>query len=465
MAYTLSVKKLLPFFIIILSIVACKKESFTNNPSAQLTTNVDTLHFDTVFTTAGSTSQLLKIINTNDKGIRVNSVRLAGGPSSPFKINVDGVTGPTVNNMDIAANDSAYVFVTVTINPNAANLAFVVRDSIEISYNGNTKWVQLDAYGQNAHFFRNKMIRSNETWTADLPYVILGGLLIDTNATLNINPSCHIYVHADAPIIVHGSLKVQGDKYDSTRVLFTGDRLDEPYRSYPASWPGIIFTDVSTNNSFQYATIRNAYQALIVSEPSANGAKLTLNETIVDNAYDIGIYAINSSINARNLLISNCGKNLIISKGGNYQFTHCTVAAFSNSFIQHKDPVVYITNQNGITPLNALFTNCLFWGDAGFVTEEVQVYKNPTVTSTVSFSNVLWRSANAAAVSAATGNIITNQNPLFDTVNTVEKIYSFRLKNDSPAINKGSNAGVVIDLDGNPRPLGTLPDLGAYEKR
>jgi hypothetical protein len=59
---------------------------------------------------------------------------------------------------------------------------------------------------------------------------------------------------------------------------------------------------------------------------------------------------------------------------------------------------------------------------------------------------------------------INNQNPLFDSVNTSQKVYSFRLKEGSPALNKGIATSTFIDLDGNPRPVG-LPDLGAYEKQ
>ena len=79
-----------------------------------------------------------------------------GGSSSAYKMNVDGTSGTQFNNIEIEANDSLYVFVQVNINPNANNLPFIVRDSIQISYNGNNRLVQLEAWGQNAHFFRNK---------------------------------------------------------------------------------------------------------------------------------------------------------------------------------------------------------------------------------------------------------------------------------------------------------------------
>ncbi|MGZ3923097.1 MAG: choice-of-anchor Q domain-containing protein [Flavisolibacter sp.] len=452
--------------LLAISFFACTKESFTSSSSALLKTSVDTLHFDTVFTTTGSTSQFIKIFNENNKGVHISSVRLMGGGNSPFKINVDGIPGPQVNNTDVLGDDSVYIYVTVSINPTAANLPFVARDSIEIDYNGNKRIVQLDAYGRNAHFFRNRVIKSSETWDNDLPYVILGGITVDTNAILTINKSVQVYSHADAPFIINGSLKVNGEKYDSTRVVFTGDRLDEPYRDFPASYPGLIFTDASRNNVLNYAVIKNAYQAVVVVNPAA-GTKLTLNETIIDNAYDAGLIGVNTSISARNLLVSNCGKNIVLAAGGTYNFVHCTAATYSSNYIQHKDPVLTVTNylNNYAGDLNASFRNCIFWGDAnGIVKDEVVVLKQGSTAFNVSFDQVLWRVQTTPANSTING-AINNQNPLFDSINTSQKIYSFRLKDGSPAIDKGVNAGVNIDLDGNPRPVGTKPDLGAYEKQ
>jgi hypothetical protein len=97
------------------------------------------------------------------------------------------------------------------------------------------------------------------------------------------------------------------------------------------------------------------------------------------------------------------------------------------------------------------------------VDDEAVVLKQGNALFNVTFDQVLWRVKTNPANSIING-AINNQNPQFDSVNTAQKIYSFRLKEGSPAINKGVNAGVTIDLDGNPRPVG-LPDLGAYEKQ
>ncbi|TMI97827.1 MAG: hypothetical protein E6H08_01460, partial [Bacteroidetes bacterium] len=369
---------------------ACKKESFITSPDAQVSLSDEELKFDTVFTTTGSITQSFKIINENDQKLRLSSIKLMGGNSSYFKINADGFVGPEVSNIEIEANDSVYVFVSVSINQNAANIPFIVEDSIQINYNGTTKQVNLEAWGQNAHFYRDKEITVNEIWNNDLPYVILGSLTIDPNKKLTINKGCRIYVHADAPIIVDGTLEVNGAKDTIDRVQFRGDRLDEPYNDFPGGWPGIYFRSTSKDNVFNYAVIKNAYQALAVLDLSTN-PKLTLNECIIDNAYDAGIIAVNSSIRARNCLISNCGQNVVLAKGGDYQFTHCTVATFSNNYILHRDPVLYVSNYvlvNNVPDakaLTAVFRNCIFWGQDGTVEDEVVVTKSGTTAFNVNF--------------------------------------------------------------------------------
>ena len=450
---------------------SCKKETFITSPDAQVSISTEEIKFDTVFTTTGSITQSFKIVNGNEQKLRLSSIKLMGGTNSFFKINADGFTGPQVSNIEINANDSVYVFVSVSIDQNAANLPFVVRDSIQVSYNGNTQQVNLEAWGQNAHFFRNKKITADETWNNDLPYVILGSLTVDADKKLTINKGCRIYVHADAPILVDGTLQINGDKDTIDRVYFRGDRLDEPYNDFPAGWPGIFFRTTSKDNIFNYAVIKNGYQAIVVLDPSPNAnPKLVLNETIIDNAYDAGIIALNSSLRARNCLVSNCGKNVILAKGGDYQLTHCTVASFSNFYIPHRDPVLFVSNYilvNNVpvtAGLTASFRNCIFWGQDGTVDDEVVVAKSGNTTFLVSFNENLWKVMTPPANITSTG-IINNQDPLFDSINTSKRFYSFRLQDASPAKNKATNAGVTIDLDGKTRPLGTGLDLGCYERQ
>lgn len=456
---------------ILILFCSCKKESFITSPDAQVSMSADEIKFDTVFTTTGSITQSFKIFNDNDQKLRLSSIKLMGGNASYFKINADGFIGPEISNIEIEANDSVYVFVSVSIDQSTATIPFIIQDSIQINYNGTTQQVTLEAWGQNAHFYRDKRITADEAWDNDLPYVILGSLTVDANNKLTINKGCRIYVHADAPILVDGTLEVNGEKDSVDWVQFRGDRLDEPYNDFPAGWPGIFFTSTSTDNVFNYAVIKNAYQALAVLDPSINGnPKLVLDECTIDNAYDAGIIAINSSIRARNCLVSNCGRNVVLAKGGDYEFIHCTVASFSNSYILHRDPVLFVSNyilvnNSPVTSnLTALFRNCIFWGQNGTVEDEVVVAKSGSTTFNVNFDYNLWKVQNPPA-NITSNQIINNQYPEFDSINTTQRLYNFRLKDNSPAKDKATNAGIALDLDGKPRPVGIAPDLGCYERQ
>jgi hypothetical protein len=449
---------------------SCKKETFITSSNASLYTSADTLHFDTVFTTTGSVTAFFRIYNQNDQKLKLSRVFLGGGAGSFYKMNVDGTPGSEVNDVEMEANDSIYVFVTVKIDQTAANLPFVVQDSIGIEYNGNLRWVQLQAWGQNAVFLRSQVLTGNVTWTNTKPYVILGGLLVDKDATLTIQQGTHIYLHADAPFIVDGTLNVTGDKYDSTRVVFRGDRLDAPYRDYPAGWPGIYFTETSKNSTLQYVNVLNAYQGIVAEAPAVNSnPKVTLSQCVVDNCYDAGIMGVQSAIKAQNCLVSNCGKNVLLGYGGQYDFTHCTVVSYSNSYITHKDPVLYVTDYtkdgNTLYTANcaASFKNCIFWGENGTTENEVVTDKQGNTTFTVTFANCLWKVKTTPANTVSL-NMIANQSPLFDSVNTQFSYYNFRLAGESPAINKGAATTLTVDLDGLNRNVG-IPDLGCYEKQ
>ncbi|MGL6268736.1 MAG: choice-of-anchor Q domain-containing protein [Chitinophagaceae bacterium] len=448
-------------------LISCRKETFIESPEARLRISIDTLRFDTVFTTTGSITGTVKVFNDNDQKLKLSYIRMGGGQSSYFRMNADGTEAQEVRDLEILANDSLYLFVAVTINPNADRLPFLVEDSILIGYNGNEQKIQLEAYGQNANFIRNGFLTVNTQFTNELPYVILGGLVVDTNITLTIDKGARLHFHADAPLVIDGTLKVNGTIQD--KVIFTGDRLDEEYRNLPASWPGAYFRSSSKNNLLQYAVIQNAYQGLVAVQPSVNAnPKLTLQECIIDNIYDAGIYGIQTSIQASNCLVSNCGVNLLLVSGGNYQFTHCTIASFSNNFVLHKKPVLFLNNwdssQAGIStfPLTANFINNIFWGDNGTVENEVFVTKRGNNPFNVLFSHNLYKAIQDPAFSTLTANI-KNLDPLFDSVNTGNRYFNFRLQNKpSPAINKGIPAGITADLDGKPRD--GQPDMGAYEK-
>lgn len=459
----------IPFIAIFISIAffySCEKEKFTNSADARLGLSADSLRFDTVFTTTGSVTKSFKILNLNDRKLNISEIKLAGGASSFYKINVNGILGPMISNFEIAANDSIYVFATVTINPNAAALPFIVSDSISISYNGNKRWVQLEAFGQNANFIRNGVITGNSTFTNALPYVILGGLQVTNTGVLNVNAGTRIYCHADAPILIDGTLICTGTK--AQPIIFAGDRLDDPYKNYPAGWPGIYIRQTAKNSVLQFVSVKNAYQGIVVLQPPVNAnPKLILQQSIVDNAFDAALLCTNTSATVENCLFSNSGKNIQIEQGGTYSFTHCTSVGYSNSYIAHKKPAIYISDVNDAgqtAPLTALLRNCIFFGDAGFTDTEIQTNKTGGSFS-VTVDHCLYRAATDPA-NATFNTCIRNADPSFDSIDIANHYFDFRVTKNAAAagINKGVATSLLKDLDDKNRNVG-LPDLGAYEKQ
>lgn len=222
---------------------SCKKEQF--NTTSGVSFSTDTLTFDTLFASLGSTTRFFTIKNTLKQPLKISNIRLAGGTSSAYRINVDGDAGTSFDDIEIPAKDSIYVFVEVTINPNAANLPFIVEDSVQLLTNGILQQVQLNAYGQNAHFFNGDSLETNAVWEDDLPYVILNYLQIKPGVSLTINKGCDVYFGGGAALLVEGELNVLGTD-TSNMVTFRGVRLDKDvadrsYDDFPGQYAGVFF--------------------------------------------------------------------------------------------------------------------------------------------------------------------------------------------------------------------------------
>jgi len=107
-------------------------------------------------------------------------------------------------------------------------------------------------------------------------------------------------------------------------------------------------------------------------------------------------------------------------------------------------------------------TNCILWGntaDSG----PPQIYSSSSSTPTVTYSDIQGGHAGEGNIDAA---------PLFVDADGADDIVGTRDDNlrlcvGSPAIDAGDNsaipAGVITDLDGNPRITNAAVDMGAYE--
>ena len=459
---------------------ACKKDTVYEEIPVNLVFSEDTILFDTIFTTIGSSTQHIIVSNPEDRAIKISNIRLAGGANSYYRINVDGLSGTSFDNVEIAAKDSIYIFVEVTIDPQGNSNPMLVTDSIIFDTKGNIQDVDLIAYGRDAYFIvADKSIGNlhykivaregvDTTWTKDKPIVIYGYAVVDSTASLTIEAGTEIYFHSKSGLWIYkgGQLKVNGTLQEP--VSFQGDRPEEHYKDLPGQWDRIWINESDKENTINYAIIRNGFIGLQteILQDVMGANKLNLKNTIIENMSGAGILSRYYSIDAENVLIDNCQQYCAaLTMGGNYEFRFSTFANYW-SYGARKTPSLYFNNYyqdpdtKQIYPFDltkANFINCIIYGNQE---EEIVVDNNSSGGQfNFLFDHALLKTKNNTSDVNNWKSVILNQDPLFEEPANND----LHLKTNSAAASKGK-AGISpsLDLDGNQRDAST-PDLGVYE--
>ena len=425
------IRLLLIFSLFCLFIAACNKdEDITFDPNAKLGFSTDSVLFDTVFTSVGSTHRRFKIFNPNAKAINIDQILLSGGANSPFSINVVGQNGLDFKNIKIKGNDSVNVLIKVTINPNTATSPFITEDSILFFFNGKKEKIPLVAYGQNAIFLKNVNINENTTWDSKLPYIIYNSVTVAENTELKINPGSRILFHNGATMNIKGSLVAQGTTKDS--ILFAGDRMERIYEEEPGQWNGLHFYPSSRNSIINNATIKNAAAGITVDSISNNNnPKLILANTTVKNMQVVGFLGYHASFTAFNNLFYNCGQYLIYGVGGGmYDLKQNTFAAYNFNFARRTSALYFsdTISDKEFATINLNLTNNIIWGS---LDDELLIETINSNNSAISANGNLIKTRK----SNYNSNNIINQDPIF--INP--RMGNFELKPESPALAKGIN--------------------------
>lgn len=368
---------------------SCKKDKIITDSSAKVQFSQDSILFDTVFTTIGSSTKNIRVRNKNKQRIKISSIQLVGGTASPFIINVDGTPGKSFTDVEIAANDSMYIFIQVNVNPNNASSPLIINDALKFVVNGNEQTVYLEAWGQDAYYHRptdaikfkdgsylgySLVSTSNNTtviWNNDKPHVIYGYLVVDSTQKLIINAGVRIYMNYKAGLWVYryGEIKILGQK--GNEVLFSGARRDKDYADEPGQWDRIWINEGSVNNEINYAIIKNGYvgvQAELFGNNINVPRRLKITNTKIQNMSLWGFYGLAFNVYGGNNVISNCKEHCVnLTLGGKYTFLHCTFANFWEKDSRDK-PTLNINNYTSaqVLPLDsAYFGNCIIDGKLG----------------------------------------------------------------------------------------------------
>lgn len=475
--------QLIFLFTVIYLFSSCKKENdFLKDSSVKLSFSEDTIIFDTVFSSIGSTTGYLLVYNNQSKPLKVSSIRLAKGGTSGYRINVDGLPGTSFQDIEIGGNDSIFIFIEVTVDPNNQTTPYLVTDSILFETNGNIQDVDLVAFGQNARFFiptnnlgtiQYSIIPCNATWDSILPYVIYGFAVVDSGCMLTIQEGVKIYFYNNSGLWVYkdGTLKVNGTLEHP--VTFQGTRLESFYADVPGQWDRIWINEgTGGDNVINYAIIKNGFiglqpENLFGGDPK----KLIVKNTIIKNMSGFGMLARLYDVSCSNTVIANCGLyNAALTIGGKYNFLHCTLAnCWSQG--QRTTPAVYVNNyatdengvENPVDLVQADFKNCIIYGN---IDNELELDFNPGALAEHLFQNCILKVDNTITPTSDIThfkNISLNQDPKF--IDCPENNYE--LDSLSAAIDKGDAAlldsNTQTDIKGVNRTAN--PDLGAYERQ
>ncbi len=448
--------------LLALSAASCKKIKGLSNGNLEF--SQDTVVFDTVFTTVGSTTQRLKIYNNANQALNVQEVELMGGSNSPFRLNVDGSKGTNFANLEIEKKDSLFIFIEVTLQVNNANLPMIIEDQIRFRTNGKDQFVQLAVWGQDA-YFHNKDINSG-TWPNDKPHVVYGYAGIDSATTLNILAGTKIYMHKDALLFnFKGTLNIQGTKTD--KVVIQGDRLESYYQDKAGQFYGIYMQEARPS-TIEHVEIKNGTAGIHVFSKapgfSAPTLTLTYSEIYNNSRYGVFIYA-GAKVKAENCLIyKNQSHALLVLQGGDFNFNHCHLLGYASS---GQVPAVGINNyfkpQGSTTTIvgdinEGTITNSVITGNQQdeFVIDTFN--PNGTAILTFNIQNCLIK-VGTIPTSPYFSDTMWNSDPLF--INISEN--NFQFASNSPLNNNGNGAfPAFFDFGENPRSVNN-PDIGAWE--
>lgn len=487
------VKIALAFWLVTLGF-GCKKDKLNTDPDAKLRFSRDSVLFDTVFTTVGSATQRVRVKNTSKQTLRISSIYLEKGNASQFIVNVDGASGRSFTDIEIAADDSIYIFIQVFIDPNNANSPMVVTDALKFVVNGNVQSLPLEAWGQDAYYHHpSKSIKfrdggylpyslcdevtaaftmnGNEVvWNNDKPHVIYGYCVVDSAQKLKIPAGTRIYLNPKATMWVYryGQIQVLGQK--GNEVIFQNVRREQDYLDRPGEWDRIWINEGSINNKIDYAIIKNGFigvQAELFGNDGSVPHHLQITNTKIQNMSMWGFYGLAFSVTGGNNVISNCQEHCVnLTLGGYYEFLQCTFSNFWAKETAREKPTINVNNYNDAQeiPMYTYFGNCIIDGK---MSNELNIDLKTALTPTLIFSNS-WIKTNSDVTDANRFVNIRKDNTSLNYKDPTT--YDFRTDNENRHkgfVHADASADAALfpkDIEGTTRNTASVT-AGAYESQ
>lgn len=455
--------------LLALLIAACSERVFMDEGSVVVRFSRDTISFDTVFTAAGTVTRELRVINPGNRWIKFDKITLGGGGGSSFRINIDGMSG-VGRDIEVAPGDSIFVFIDLFVDPQGEELPLYLTDSVIFETRSTRNNVFLEAWGQDINLVSDEIIKS-AVWSAGKPWVIQNSVVVDTGEVLTVEAGARILFHRNATMYVAGRLIVNGEH--DNKVIFSSDRTEPFYRDIPGQWNGIVFLNGSNLNYINNAVIKNGVSAIQLGTLFSDDTPpdLTISNTLIRHMTVAGISSLGGTVEALNCDIGHCGfYALYFALGGDYSFTHCTIANFWE-YSSRFTPSVLISDyyDYGNSRFKGVLTGVAFVNSviAGTLSNEILLFPSDgainlpcTISDSwldIDKSDPIWSGYDLSGV-------LTGKDPLFIDFSG----YDFRPDTLSPLVDAAGRAAALllpVDIRGFNRFEDSGPDIGAYERQ
>lgn len=457
------------FWMLFLAISCDKDDISFDAPSQELSFSRDTVFCDTVYHQVRSETYVVKVFNNEDKDVMIPRISLEKGAASLYKINVDGKTGHDFQNVPLRKKDSLYIFVEIA--PQATGPEAIAEDRVLFTTGAGQQHVTLFSVVQDAEFFiktpsNPNVIASDATWSNNKAKIIYGDLTLDPGVNLNVQAGTKIYFHKNSGMKVSSGATLNINGTADNQVIIRGDRNDSYYDTIPRNWNSIKMEAASVLN-MNHTRLFGGTRGLEMTETDA-----TISNSFIHTFQEYGIYSVRSNINAKNLVMNNCGEACVgIFKGGVYDFVHSTIVNYSEVLSQFTRDGIYATNEfkkeNGQPDPGSLhinIRNCIIYSDRDNSLTLNQV-PGQLLNFTIQNSLLKYSGISAAGFDFTSSSVvqsIKNQDPRF--MNYFAAKMNLRVKADSPAKNKGDvTVANTVPTDIVNVSRTTSPTLGAYQ--
>ena len=471
------------FFLCLASCLICSCEDrLSNNPEAGISFSVDTLRFDTVFTTKGSATKVVMAYNKGKEAVMIESVSFSNNDN--FRYNIDGESKKEeLHDIILRGGDSIFMFVKATIDPQDESKPVLIEDSVVFRVNQKRQVLYVEAISQDVIVLRGDTIEEKVELGGGKPYLVYDTVIWGGNVLMK--EGTRFYMHDNAVMVFLSGLQVAGTR--DNPVVIRGDRFDNILRDIPydyasGKWGGIFLIRspelmMNPNYNLNYLDIHSGMFGLFCeSDKTKDLPTLRMRNCRLHNFSAYGLVLENMNADIVNTEISNCANYCVYLAGGKHTFIHNTIANFFN----YKKENVSI-HSVGREDVAAVYISDLS--------------KNQVRTEAIFKNNIIsgWRRNNITLATALPdrydgvflGNLLRNDSlstDLFpyncyeqdeDTVfNRIyfsreeHTYYDFRLDSVSPARDIADSLTAVmypLDRDGNNRLKDGKPDAGCYE--